>query len=154
MSAPSASLSPPSFLLSRLRRAAHFAYGLAALIGTAALWGWAIGLPRLRDLGIDFAPMAPAEALAFVLLGASLRVLRFDVAAPLLGLSAPGAVAALLAAFALAAARPSPWLVDTLSSRRTGAVVTRWLLPAAFFVPMTIGWIRLFAEREGLFSEA
>src|SRR5436190_19870113 len=50
--------------------------------------------------------------------------------------------------------RPTPWLVDTLSSRRTGAVVTRWLLPAAFFVPMTIGWIRLFAEREGLFGEA
>src|SRR5205823_11631166 len=75
MSAPSASPTPvqraPSSLLSRLRRAAHFAYGLAALIGTAALWGWAIGLPRLRDLGIDFAPMAPAEALAFVLLAVS-----------------------------------------------------------------------------------
>jgi len=50
--------------------------------------------------------------------------------------------------------RPTPWLIDTLSSRRTGAVVTRWLLPAAFFVPMTIGWIRLLAEREGLFGEA
>ena len=244
------SLSTPSPLLSRLDRAAQLAYGLAALIATLAIWGWAIGVPRLRDLGADFAPMAPAEALAFILLavsfyaaheddyrhrraaysaaavtaavalfafvegisghslgmsfgaarmstatcimllllalvtplprdirifgvsgnglaagaigavaffallGASLRVLRFDVGAPLLGLSAPGAVAALLAAFALAAGRPSPWLVETLSSKRTGAVVTRWLLPAAFFVPMTIGWIRLFAEREGLFGEA
>jgi PAS domain S-box-containing protein len=251
MSAPSPKHSPLlSPLLSRLDRAAHLAYALAALIATLALWGWAVGVPRLRDLGADFAPMAPAEALAFLLLaisfyasqrddyrnrraaysaaavsagiallafvegisgdslgmsfgvagmstatcimvlllavvtplardfkifrlsanglaggaigavaffallGASLRVLRFDVAAPLLGLSAPGAVAALLAAFALAAGRPSPWLLDTLSGRRTGAVVTRWLLPAAFFVPMTIGWIRLFAEREGLFSEA
>jgi PAS domain S-box-containing protein len=244
---PLATLSP---LLSRLDRAAQLAYGLAALIAAAALWGWALDVPRLRDLGADFAPMAPAEALAFALLaasfhashregyrhrrasysaaavaaalgifglaealsghalgmsfglasmsaatctmvlalsvvsplsrdfklfgfsangiaagvigavaffallGASLRVLRFDVGAPLLALSGPGAVAALLAAFALSVGRPTPWLVDTLSSRRTGAVVTRWLLPAAFFVPMTIGWIRLFAERAGLFSEA
>jgi len=227
------SLAPLSLLLPRLERAAQLAYGLAALIGTLALWGWAIGVPRLRDLGADFAPMAPAEALSFLLLaisfyashrqsyrdrrasysaaaataaialfafvegisgqslgmsfgvagmstatcilvlllalvtplardfrilgvsgngiaagaigavaffallGASLRVLRFDVAAPLLGLSAPGAVAALLAAFALATGRPSPWLIETLSSKRTGAVVTRWLLPAAFFVPMS-----------------
>jgi PAS domain S-box-containing protein len=244
---PLATLSP---LLGKLSRAAQLAYGLAALIATAATWGWAIDVPRLRDLGADFAPMTPGEALAFLLLassfyashrddyrsrraaysaaavagaiglfglvealsgeplgmsfgvaamssatcimvlalalvtplardfrvfgasangiaagaigavaffallGASLRVLRFDIGAPLLALSAPGAVAALLAAFALAMGRPTPWLIDTLSSRRTGAVVTRWLLPAAFFVPMTIGWIRLLAEREGLFGEA
>src|SRR5688572_3291526 len=225
---PLATLSP---LLSKLDRAAQFSYGLAAVIATAALWGWAIDVPRLRDLGADFAPMAPGEALAFLLLacsfyasrrddyrsrraaysaaavaaaiglfaffealtgeplgmsfgraamsaatcimvlalavvtplqrdlkvsgisangiaagvigavaffallGASLRVLRFDVGAPLLALSAPGAVAALLAAVALAIGRPTPWLLDTLSSKRTGAVVTRWLLPAAFFVP-------------------
>jgi len=247
MSAPSPGFSQ---LLSKLNRAAHFAYGLAAVIATLALGGWAIGVPRLRDLGADFAPMAPAEALAFLLLaisfyasrrtdyrnrrasysaaavaagiavfafvegvsgeplgmtfgavamspatciavlalavvtplsrdfrvfrvsgnglaagaigavaffallGASLRVLRFDIGAPLLGLSGPGAVAALLAAIALAVGRPSPWLLETLSSKRTGAVVTRWLLPAAFFVPMAIGWTRLFAEREGVFSEA
>jgi PAS domain S-box-containing protein len=244
---PLATLSP---LLGKLGRAAQLAYGLAALIATAAIWGWAVDVPRLRDLGADFAPMTPGEALAFLLLassfyashrddyrsrraaysaaavagaiglfglvealsgeplgmsfgvaamssatcimvlalalvtplardfrvfgasangiaagaigavaffallGASLRVLRFDIGAPLLALSAPGAVAALLAAFALAMGRPTPWLIDTLSSRRTGAVVTRWLLPAAFFVPMTIGWIRLLAEREGLFGEA
>jgi PAS domain S-box-containing protein len=244
---PLATRSP---LLSKLSRAAQLAYGLAALIATAAIWGWAIDLPRLRDLGADFAPMAPGEALAFLLLassfyashgddyrsrraaysaaavaggiglfglaealsgeplgmsfgvaalssatcimvialalvtplardfkifgtsangiaagvigavaffallGASLRVLRFDIGAPLLALSAPGAVAALLAAFALAMGRPTPWLIDTFSSKRTGAVVTRWLLPAAFFMPMTIGWIRLLAEREGLFGEA
>src|SRR3954469_6185149 len=244
---PLATLSP---LLGKLGRAAQLAYGLAALIATTAIWGWAIEVPRLRALGPDFAPMTPGEALAFLLLassfyaaqrddyrsrraaysaaavagaiglfglvealsgeplgmsfgvaamsaatcimvlalalvtplardfkifgasanglaaggigavaffallGASLRVLRFDIGAPLLALSAPGAVAALLAAFALAMGRPTPWLIDTLSSKRTGAVVTRWLLPAAFFVPMTIGWGRLLAEREGLFGEA
>ena len=81
-------------------------------------------------------------------------MLRFDIAAPLLGFSAPGALAAMLAAIALAAARPTPWLLETLSGRRTGAVVTRWLLPAAFVVPLAVGWTRLLAEREGLFGEA
>jgi PAS domain S-box-containing protein len=90
----------------------------------------------------------------FALLGLSLRILRFDIPAPLLGFSAPGAVAAMLAAFGLAAARPTSWLLETLAGRRTAAVVTRWLLPAAFIVPLTVGWTRLLAEREGLFGEA
>ncbi|HEX2197784.1 MAG TPA: PAS domain-containing protein [Burkholderiales bacterium] len=240
----------PSTLLRRLGRISRTAYGLAAVISVLALAGWVLDVPRLRDLGADFAPMAPAEAFAylllaacffassqddyrsrraaysaaaaaaaiavfalvevltgeplgmrlgaallspatcivilvlavvtpmardvrvfgvsanglaacaigaaamFALLGASLRLLRFDIGAPLLDFSGPGAVAALLAAFALAAGRPGPWLVETLSSRRTGAVVTRWLLPPAILVPMTVGWFRLLAEREGVFSEA
>ena len=243
-------------LIPTLARVSRAAYGIVAVLGAAALWGWAIDVPALRDLGADFAPMAPAAALAFVLLaasfsaarsgrrrtafaaaalaggiaaltlvealggvplgmslewlagaggemparlsiaqcltllllaiatplerdpkvlglsangiaatvigavaffallGLSLRVLRFDIAAPLLGLSAPGAVATMLAAIALATARPTHWLLDALSSRRTGAVVTRWLLPAAFGVPLAVGWMRLFAEREGIFGEA
>jgi PAS domain S-box-containing protein len=246
----------PSPLISRLARVSRTAYGLVALLGALAVWGWAIDVPVLRDLGADFAPMPPSGALAFVLLatsffaaregrsrsawaaaglaaliglltlaetltglrlgmtfewlaphpsemparmsvaacltllllaaatplerapkvfgmcansvaagvigavaffallGLSLRVLRFDIAAPLLGFSAPAAVATMLAAIALAAARPSPWLVDTLTGARTGAVVTRWLLPAAFIVPLAVGWMRLFAEREGIFGEA
>jgi PAS domain S-box-containing protein len=243
-------------LIPTLARVSRAAYGTVALLGAAALWGWVIDVPALRDLGADFAPMSPAAALAFLLLagsfyaartgrrktalaaagvvgglavltliealagvplgmsfewlaagggemparvsvaqcvtllllalvtplerepkilgfsangigatvigavaffallGLSLRVLRFDIAAPLLGLSAPGALATMLSAIAIATGRPTHWLLDTLSSRRTGAVVTRWLLPAAFGVPLAIGWMRLFAEREGLFGEA
>jgi PAS domain S-box-containing protein len=243
-------------LLERLARISRAAFGIVAALGAAAIWGWVLGVPALRDLGADFAPMSPAAALAlvllatsffavergrlksariaaalaatigiltmietlsglalgmsfywlapsggemparlsiaacitlllialvtplererrvfrmpatslvaaivgavafFALLGLSLRVLRFDIAAPLLGFSAPAAVATMLAAIGLAAARPSEWLLDTLASKRTGAVVTRWLLPAAFIVPIAVGWMRLYAEREGLFGEA
>jgi len=229
-------------LLMRLRRAAHAAFGVVAALAAMALWGWAIHVPWLRDLGADFAPMsapgaaaflllaasflaaergkrrsayaaagitavlallalaeqflglttqvsiAPAASITllvlalvtplprsarvfgvslhgtaatligavafFALLGLSLRILRFDIAAPLLGFSAPGALAAMFAAIALAAARPTPWLLETLAGRRTGAVVTRWLLPAAFIVPLAVGWTRLYFEREGLFGEA
>src|SRR5438874_2487022 len=238
-------------LLERLARVSRAAFGIVAALGAAAIWGWVLGVPALRDLGADFAPMSPAAALAlvllatsffaaergrprsarlaaalaatigvltlaetlaglplgmsfhwlapgggemparlsmaacitlvllalvtplererlvlrapatsvvaaivgavafFALLGLSLRVLRFDIAAPLLGFSAPAAVATMLAAIGLAAARPSEWLLDTLASKRTGAVVTRWLLPAAFVVPIAVGWMRLYAEREG-----
>src|SRR5688572_7756683 len=229
-------------ILSRLTRLAHAAFGVVAVLAAMALWGWAVDVPWLRDLGADFAPMSPASAFAFLmlaasflaaergqravawcaagvaaalaltalvddyfslplrldiapaasltvlvlalvmprprsarvlgvsphgaaaaligavaffaLLGLSLRVLRFDIPAPLLGFSAPGAGAAMLAAIALAAARPTPWLLQVLAGRRTGAVATRWLLPAAFIVPLAVGWTRLFAEREGLFGEA
>src|SRR3954454_4331751 len=243
-------------LVARLARVSRAAYGIVAALGAAAIWGWALGVPWLRDLGADFAPMSPAAALSFVLLatsffaaergrskgaiaaaalactiaaltllevladlplgmsfgwlagprgeyparlsiaacltllllamvtplardrkvfrlpasslaavvvgtiaffallGLSLRVLRFDIAAPLLGFSAPAAVATMLSAIGLACARPSAWQLDTLASKRTGAVVTRWLLPAALVVPIAVGWMRLYAEREGLFGEA
>src|SRR5438132_1211684 len=245
-----------SSLVPRLARVSRASYGVVALLGASAIWGWALGVPALRDLGADFAPMSPGTALAllllatsyfashadrprsaalaaiaagaiaaltlaetllglsfgmnfawlaarsgelpgqmsiaacvtllllalvtplardpklfgasanglaagvigtvafFALLGLSLRVLRFDIAAPLLGFSAPAALATMLAAIALATGRPSEWLLDTLSSKRTGAVVTRWLLPAAMVVPIAVGWMRLYAEREGLFGEA
>src|SRR5262245_30324750 len=70
-----ATLSP---LLGKLDRAAQLAFGLAALIATAAVWGWAIDVPRLRDLGADFAPMAPGEALAFLLLASSFHASQRD----------------------------------------------------------------------------
>jgi PAS domain S-box-containing protein len=245
-----------SSLVPRLARVSHASYGVVAVLGASAIWGWVLGVPFLRDLGADFAPMSPGAALAFLLLatsyfaahagrpksavaaaigagaiaaltlaetllgfsfgmsfewlaargaeipglmsiaacvtllllalvtplardpkifgassngiaagvigtvaffallGLSLRVLRFDIAAPLLGFSAPAALATMLAAIALATGRPSHWLLDTLSSKRTGAVVTRWLLPAAVVVPIAVGWMRLYAEREGLFGEA
>src|SRR4051812_9866582 len=120
----------------------------------------ALATPLPRDARVLRVPVSSLIAVLsggiafFALLGLSLRLLRLDIAAPLLGFSLPGAAATLLAAFALAAGRPSAWLVETLSGNSTGAVVTRTLLPAAFGVPLAIGWMRVLAEREGLFSEA
>src|SRR5262249_61406181 len=74
---------------------------------------------------------APATSLAaalvgavafFALLGLSLRVLRFDIAAPLLGFSSPAAVATMLAAIGLAAARPRAWLLHTRPPKPPRAV--------------------------------
>src|SRR5687767_14617657 len=172
-----------SFLAAERRRpaSAYIAAALAALLGAAALVEHYLGvalnvqiapaaavtlvilalatpLPRgTQAFGVPVHSAAAAligGVAFFALLGLSLRILRFDIPAPLLGFSAPGAFAAMLAAVGLAAARPTLWLLETLAGRRTGAVVTRWLLPAAFIVPLAVGWTRLFAEREGLFGEA
>src|SRR5438477_578830 len=139
-----------SLLVPRLARVSRASCGVVALLGASAIWGWVLGVPLLRGLAAGVI----GTVAFFALLGLSLRVLRFDIAAPLLGFSAPAALATMLAAIALATGRPSEWLLDTLSSKRTGAVVTRWLLPAAFVVPIAVGWMRLYAEREGLFGEA
>src|SRR4051812_24372901 len=134
--------------------------GLMSIPASVTLLLLAIVTPLSRDARIFGVSANALGALVvgavafFALLGLSLRILRFDIAAPLLGFSAPAAVATMLAAIAIAAARPSEWLLDTLSSRRTGAQVTRWLLPAALVVPVAVGWMRLYAEREGLFGEA
>src|SRR5688572_28759720 len=163
------------------RRAAIAACALTALMAGAALAEALLGLPleleispvasvalllvalvtplprSARAFGVSLHGSVAAlvgAAAFFALLGLSLRVLRFDIAAPLLGFSAPGALAAMLCAIGLAAARPTSWLLDTLVGRSTAAVVTRWLLPAAFIVPLAVGWTRLAAEREGVFGEA
>src|SRR2546429_9917815 len=60
-----------SLLVPRLARVARISYGIVAALGAAAIWGWVLGVPALRDLGADFAPMSPAAALALVLLATS-----------------------------------------------------------------------------------
>ncbi|MBV8032120.1 MAG: PAS domain-containing protein [Betaproteobacteria bacterium] len=120
----------------------------------------AVGAALRRDFRLAHLPGASviagtAGAVAFFsLLGWSLRMVRFEMATPLLGFSLPAALAALAAALAIAARWPGRWLLETLAGRGTGAVVTRSLLPAAFAVPVVFGWMRLLAEREGLFGEA
>ena len=63
-------------LIPTLARVSRAAYGIVALLGAAALWGWVIDVPALRDLGADFAPMSPAAALAFLLLAGSFYAAR------------------------------------------------------------------------------
>src|SRR3954470_8332670 len=63
-------------LIPTLARVSRAAYGAVAVIGAAALWGWVLDVPALRDIGADFAPMSPAAALAFVLLAGSFFAAR------------------------------------------------------------------------------
>src|ERR687888_573067 len=61
-------MSSNSSLIPRLARVSRACYGIVAALGAAAIWGWVLGAPALRDLGADFAPMSPSAALALLLL--------------------------------------------------------------------------------------
>src|SRR5438477_13038921 len=58
-------------LLERLARISRAAFGIVAALGAAAIWGWVLGVPALRDLGADYAAMSPGAALAMLLLATS-----------------------------------------------------------------------------------
>src|SRR4051812_20809709 len=82
-----------------LARSAQVAYGLAAALAALTLWGWALDMPSLRDLGAHFPPMPPAAALGTLLLAGSF--LAAERGRPQRAY-APAALAALIAALALA----------------------------------------------------
>src|SRR5690349_23117871 len=60
-----------SLLVPRLARVSRGAYGIVAALGAAAIWGWVLGVPALRDFGADYASMSPGAALAMLLLATS-----------------------------------------------------------------------------------
>src|SRR5215470_12536872 len=108
-------------------------------------------VPTAGAARLNLAIAVGVIAIAFVaLVGLTFRVLLFYAAAPLLGMALPGAIAFLLLGVGLLAGRPDPWLLGVLTSDRAGAVITRWLLPAAVAVPLAAGWARMAAERYGL----
>src|SRR4051812_34401787 len=94
-------------LVPRLARISRAAYGIVAALGALAIWGWALGIPELRDLGADFAPMSPAAALAFVLLATSFFAAQAGRSKSAL---CAALVAALIAALSLVEALGGPAL--------------------------------------------
>src|SRR5690349_18505106 len=60
-----------SLLVPRLARVSRAAYGAVAALGAAAIWGWVLGVPALRDFGADYAAMSPGAALSMLLLATS-----------------------------------------------------------------------------------
>ena len=117
----------------------------------------AVVLATLRGPWAEVAHRAAAAALLGVALlaivGLSFRVLLDYGVAPLLGMALPDAIAFALIGTSLLAGRPDPWLVDLLVSERPGAVMSRWLLPAAIVVPILAHLAQLAALRLGLVDE-
>src|SRR5258708_11059306 len=157
-----------SSLLPRLARVSRASYGIVAVLGAASIWGWVLGVPRLRDLGADFAPMSPGAAFAFLLLATSFFAAqtgrrRSAIAAALLA----GLIAALTLAetlFALPFGMSFEWLAArgaALPARMSLApCVTMMLLatvtplardrklfnlPANGLAPIVIGSLAFFA---------
>lgn len=113
------------FLDVRTRRGlwpAQFLVLTAGLASMLALVGYAFGTSSFYGFA-SYIPMALHTALTFVVL--------------LVG---------------LLCARPDRGFAKVLVSDNAGGVVARRLLPAAVFVPVVLGWLRLEGERAGLYS--
>src|SRR5437868_6812148 len=61
----------PSDFPSRLARLGEGAFGAVAVVAVTVLWGWALDLKALRDFGAAFPALAPAGALAYLLVACS-----------------------------------------------------------------------------------
>jgi drug/metabolite transporter (DMT)-like permease len=109
-------------LLERLARLSRAAFGIVAALGAAAIWGWVLGVPALRDLGADFAPMSPAAALALVLLATSFFAVE------------RGRLKSARVAAALAAAIGVLTMIETLTGLPLG-MSFYWLAPAGGEMP-------------------
>ena len=100
--------------------------------------------------------VAAAALLGIALLaivGLSFRLLLAYGAAPLFGMAVPDAIAFLLIGVSLLAGRPDAWLADLVTAERPGAVMSRWLLPAAIVVPILAHLAQLFAQQVGVVDE-
>src|SRR5688572_9096317 len=113
-------------LITALKRAALLAYGVAAALAAATLWGWAVDLPSLRDLGAHFPPMPPSAAVAVLLLAAGFLAAERGRRR---GAIAASAAAALFPALALAGIRLDFGFEARLMS--PAAAITMLLLAAA-----------------------
>ena len=97
---------------------------VAGVFGLVAVVGYGYGSRVLYGIGA-FIPMAPNTALCFVVLCAGVLW-----------------------------ARPDRGLPALLHGDGAGAVLSRRLLPAAFLVPLLLGWLRLQGEGSGLYDTA
>ncbi|MBI1289591.1 MAG: PAS domain S-box protein [Flavobacteriales bacterium] len=95
---------------------------LATVLGTLSLIGYGYRVPEFYGVLKHF-PMAVHTAVGFVLLGVA--ILAFGKDGP---------------------------LVSTILSKGTGGLIARWLLPLAILLPIGLGAIRLYGERQGIYS--
>ena len=104
-------------------------------------------LPAGRLLAV-----AAAALLFIALIGISFRLLLGR--APLVDVSLPSLIALLCLSYGVGVVRPDRWLLERLTTERPGAVITRRLLPAAFLLPLVIGWIEVAGEGAGFIDSA
>jgi len=114
------------FFLDARKRSATILSEVAS-VGTVlaallGLIGYTYGATTFHRIG-PFSPMAVHTALAFLALGC-----------------------------AILAARPERGLVALLTRGTSGSVLARRLLPAAFVIPLVLGWLRVKGEQAGHFE--
>ena len=101
-----------------------------------------------------FLALAVAGVVGVELVGLTFRLVRLDVAVPLLGMALPVAIALLAASFSVLALRPGPRLLQLLEHDPPGVLVVRRLLPMAVGLPLLAGWLQTLGVRAGWFESS
>jgi signal transduction histidine kinase/DNA-binding response OmpR family regulator len=86
------------------------------------------------------------------LLGYVYRVSELYGVGHYIPMALPTAIAFLALGLGMVCARPDPGFMSVIASAHAGGVLARRLLPAAVFIPVFLGWLRLLGQRAGLFD--
>ena len=98
--------------------------------------------------------VAIAGVSLLALVGLIFRIIRLSAAVPAMDMALPTALALLATSFSLVAMRPEKRLLQLLEHDSPGATVFRRLLPAAFVLPILVGWLEAVGQRRGWFDAA
>lgn len=109
--------------------------------------------PRARRLTRGLA-VAIAGIALLALVGLIFRIIRLAAAVPAMDMALPTALALLASSFSLIAMRPEARLLQLLEHDSPGALIFRRLLPAAFILPILVGWLEAIGQRRGWFDIA
>ena len=110
--------------LFRKHRPSQYLAIITTSIGAIALLGYIYGVHALYQF-YAYSSMALHTASCFVMLGVGVL-----------------------------ACRPESGIVSIITSERVGGLMARRMLPAAVFLPLIIGWLRLKGEQAGLYDTA
>ena len=86
------------------------------------------------------------------LLGYVYRVSELYGVGHYIPMALPTAIAFLALGLGIVCAHPDQGFMSVIASAHAGGVLARRLLPAAVFIPVFLGWLRLLGQRAGLFD--
>lgn len=117
-----------------------------------AMIGGGLGLLDTRPRIAAALTLATVLLSLLALVGYGYRVEALYGVAPYSSVALPTAVTFTLLGIGVLVARPARWPLSVVMSDSVGGTVARTLLPAAFAVPLVLGWLRLTGERAGHYS--
>lgn len=100
----------------------------------------------------QFLGLGPAVISLAAILGYLYSAVSFYQVRSFTGMALHTAITIFLLSLAVFVSPPDRGAASLLSSQSLGGIVARRLLPAALFVPVVVGWIRLEGQKAGLYG--
>jgi PAS domain S-box-containing protein len=114
---------------------------------------WLIPLDTRRGFRpSQFLSFVPAVTSMMAILGYLYSVVSLYRIASYTGMALHTAITIFILSLGVLLSTPDRGLTAVVSSDSLGGIVTRRLLPAAFFLPVVIGWLRMEGQKAGLYD--